>query len=139
MVLPLATALCYALYQVATRKIGASDPWETTLFYTAAPCAVLSSLLVPFDWQWPSAFDWGVMVVTGLLGSLSHLAVIRAFTLAPASALAPFSYVQLVWAGIVGMIAFGDVPGSWDLVGAAIIVGSGLYVYRRERMARAKA
>ena len=137
--LPLATALCYALYQIATRKVGASDPWETTLFYTAAPCALLSCLLVPFNWQWPSAFDWGVMVVMGLLGSLSHLAVIRAFTLTQASALAPFSYVQLVWAGIVGMVAFGDVPGWWDLLGAIIIVGSGLYVFHREKISRPRA
>jgi drug/metabolite transporter (DMT)-like permease len=139
MALPLATALCFALYQIATRKLGPGEPWETTLFYTAAPGALLSSLLLPFGWRWPGAFDWVVMVLVGLLGALSHMAIIKALALAPASTLAPFSYVQLVWAGIFGMIAFGDVPGSWDLAGAGIIVGSGLYVLYRERLVRKRA
>jgi drug/metabolite transporter (DMT)-like permease len=68
----------------------------------------------------------------GALGGLGHLILIRALTVAPASLLAPFIYTQIVWALILGYLVFGDLPDVWMLLGGAVIVASGLYVFYRE-------
>ena len=53
--------------------------------------------------------------------------------MAPASVLAPFSYTQIVWMALIGFLVFGDVPDSWTVAGAAVVVASGLYLFHRER------
>ncbi|MBX6321058.1 MAG: DMT family transporter [Rhodospirillaceae bacterium] len=130
--LPLAGAVCYALYQITTRMLAGIDPWPTTALYSGVVGVVGTSLLVPFAWRDPDWTGWLAFVGLGVLGSASHLLLIRAFALAPASTLSPFGYVQLVWAILAGIVVFGDVPDVWTLSGAALIAGSGLYVLLRE-------
>jgi len=133
MFLPLLVALCFSLYQITTRILGATDHWVTILFFTATGGLVVTSAVVPFVWVWPDLAGWGLMTLMGVFGAASHLVLIRAFTLARASVLAPFGYVQLVWSVLAGLIVFGDFPDGWTLGGAAVIAGSGLYVIFRER------
>jgi drug/metabolite transporter (DMT)-like permease len=83
----------------------------------------------------PDLKGWALMALMGVFGGASHLVLIRAFTIAPASMLAPFAYVQIVWSIIVGFAIFGDFPDVWTLVAAAVIAASGLYVIHRERQA----
>lgn len=136
-VLPLLVAACFAFYQITTRILSRSDGSITTLFYSATVGAVVMSLLLPFqEWRWPDAAGWGVMALLGLAGSIGHLIMIRAFTVAPASSLAPFSYLQLVWATLLGFLMFADLPDLWTVVGAAMLAASGLYVLYRERQVR---
>ena len=138
MFLPLGVALCFSLYQIATRILGATDHWITILFFTATGGLAVTSAALPFVWVTPDLTGWGLMATMGVFGGLSHLVLIRAFTLAPASMLAPFAYMQLVWSTAVGYVVFGDFPDALTLVGAAIIAASGIYVIHRERqMARA--
>jgi drug/metabolite transporter (DMT)-like permease len=132
--LPLVTALGFALYQILTRKV-AGTPGETSvamLFYLASVGAVLTTALVPFFWRTVAPFDWLPMAAMGLLGGIGHLLLIRALTIAPASLLAPFVYTQIVWGVVLGYLVFGDVPNVWMLVGGAVIVASGLFVFYRE-------
>jgi drug/metabolite transporter (DMT)-like permease len=132
--LPLVTALGFALYQILTRKV-AGTPGETSvamLFYLASVGAVVTTALVPFFWRTVAPFDWLPMAAMGLLGGIGHLLLIRALTIAPASLLAPFVYTQIVWALVLGYLVFGDVPNVWMLVGGAVIVASGLFVFYRE-------
>jgi drug/metabolite transporter (DMT)-like permease len=136
--LPLATAAFSALYQLATRAVAAVDPVMTTLFYTAALGTLLSSAAVPFFWQAPDLAGWCLLAMVGLLSGVGHLLMIRAYALASASLLAPFTYTQLVWATLFGFLVFGDVPDGWTAGGAAVIVGSGLYVFHRERRLAAR-
>jgi drug/metabolite transporter (DMT)-like permease len=75
-----------------------------------------------------------LLVVFGAFGSFGHYLLIAAHRLAPASSLAPFMYTQLVWAIFLGYMIFGDVPNSWTLAGAGIVVASGLYLLHRERV-----
>jgi drug/metabolite transporter (DMT)-like permease len=134
MLLPLVTALCFAIYQVLTSRIGA-HPDETALamlFYVAMVGTAVMSALAPFVWQPVHAPDWGWMVATGALGTIGHLLLIRALWLAPASLLQPFIYSQIVWALGVGHVVFGDLPDLWMLLGGAVIIGSGLYVFYRQ-------
>jgi drug/metabolite transporter (DMT)-like permease len=132
--LPLITALGFALYQILTRKVSAV-PGESPLamlFYLACVGTLIMTALVPFFWQPVAPVDWLAMVAMGALGGVGHLILIRALTIAPASLLAPFVYTQIVWALVLGYLVFGDVPDRWMLVGCAVIVASGLYVFYRE-------
>lgn len=130
----LAAALLNANYQILTRKVRGDDPL-TSLLYTAAAGAVVTSLIVPWFWTWPSAFDWLLLVASGLAGGLGHMFLIKSFRAAPASVVAPFSYSSLLWAVLFGLVIWGDWPDLWTWAGAAIIIGSGLYIFQRERVA----
>ncbi|MCB1431709.1 MAG: DMT family transporter [Alphaproteobacteria bacterium] len=129
----LAAAFLNANYQIITRKVRLDDPL-TSLLYTAAAGAIVTSLMVPWFWTWPDVTGWLMFALCGLAGGLGHLFLIRAFRAAPASVVAPFSYSSLVWATLYGFVVWGDWPDMWTWAGAALIIGSGLYIYHRERM-----
>ena len=132
--LPLVTALGFALYQILTRKVSGT-PGETAfamLFHLAWVGTAVMTAAVPFFWHTIAPLDWLPMAAMGALGGLGHLILIRALTIAPASLLAPFVYTQIAWALLLGYLVFGDVPDVWMLLGGAVIVGSGLYVFYRE-------
>jgi drug/metabolite transporter (DMT)-like permease len=131
--LPLATAACFALYQVATRVLSRWDGPATTYFYSATVGLAVTSAFLPVEWRAPGLADWVGLVFLGCMGGLSHYLLIRAFTAAPASLLAPFSYCQLIWSVSLGYLWFGDFPDRWTFVGAALVAASGLYVLYRER------
>ena len=127
--LALACAFCYAFYQITTRIVREAVP-IVSLLYGGLVGMVTISLVVPLYWQAPSALEWVLLVVIGSLGAGGHLLVIMALQRAEASKLAPFTYVQLVWAMLASLVVFGDVPGVTTLIGAAVIVTSGLLLYR---------
>jgi len=132
--LSLAATLCYGLYAVTTRIASRSDSNQTSLFYNNAVGAALMLPVIPFVWQPPA--DWTIALMllgTGVLGSLGHFFLIAGHKLAPASVLAPFIYTQLIWVAILGYLVFDHVPTAWTIAGAALVVGSGLYMLWRER------
>ena len=79
------------------------------------------------------------MVIMGACGAFGHYLLIAAHRLAPASILAPFIYTQLIWVSISGYLVFSDLPNHWTLIGAAIVIASGLYLLYRERKVRGEA
>ncbi len=129
----LGAALLNANYQIFTRKVRLYDEPLTSLFYTAVVGAVATTPFLPWHWQWPTAMDWLLMVAAGLLGGVGHLFLIQAFRRAPASLLAPFSYLSLIGAALYGWLIFAEWPSVWTWFGAALIIGSGLYIFHRER------
>jgi len=129
----LAAAFTHAMYQVFTRKLGTRDAPMTSLFYTGITGALVMSVVAPFVWQPVATFDWLLFVFAGIAGGIGHLCLIRAFRQAPASVVAPFSYSSLLWATAFGYVLFGDLPDAWTLSGAALIIGSGLYIFHREQ------
>ena len=134
--LPVAMAVFYAFYLIVTRLIRESADPLNALFYTALVGALAVSLVVPFHWRTPTPFDGLLMAGTGLFGAIGHYAVIKAYEIVEASAVAPFAYSELIWATLVGFLAFGDFPDAWTFAGAAVIIGAGLYVLHRERRAQ---
>lgn len=132
-VLALAAAVTFGLYQITTRAISRTDGPLTTLFYTALVGAIVTNIIVPFYWQWPSPAGWVYLALTGGLGALGQYLFIKAYGHAPASTLAPYIYTVLIWSAGLGVLAFGDFPDAWTLTGAAIIISSGIYVWHRER------
>ncbi len=131
-ILPFITALLYAGVQISTRILGRTEGALTTLLYSSAGGAIICTIGVLFFWVTPSFGQWLVLVWLGFLGSLGHYIMIKAYRLAPASLLAPFDYITLIWATILGFVVFGDLPDVWTVLGALIIMSSGLYLIRRE-------
>jgi drug/metabolite transporter (DMT)-like permease len=132
MLLSLTASLCGAIYNIVTRKVGSRDRAETSLFYVGMVGAAAAAVPLPFVWQTPQGLQWLQLALIGLAGTIGHFMLIQAHRLAPASALAPFMYTQIVWMILVGYIFFGDVPDLWTLVGAAIVVASGLLLFAGE-------
>ena len=128
--LPLGMACCYAGYQILTRFIRGVAAPLTSLFYTALVGSLVTSAVVPFFWNTPDAIQWLTMAAIGLFAAGGHLMVIKAYELAPASIVAPFIYSELLWNVIVGWAIFAEAPDAWMLIGAAILVLSGLYLLR---------
>ncbi|KPF67370.1 multidrug DMT transporter permease [Bosea sp. AAP35] len=136
--LPVASALSWAFAMIITRMMSRTESPLTTLTYSAVIGFVLVSLVVPFIWQpmtWPFLL-LGLFI--GVSSTVGHWLLVTAFRYADASLLAPFSYLQLLWASIFGYLLFAVLPDSWTLVGAVIIAASGLYTAHRERI-RARA
>ncbi len=134
--LPMGMALTNALYQILTRKVSGIEHPMTSLFYGALVGTLMFTLALPVAWVAPqSTYHWLLLVTMWVLGLVGHLALIRALDYAPATLLAPFSYSQLVWVTLLGLAVFGDFPDGWSLVGMAIIVGAGLYLISRQRLA----
>jgi len=130
--LPLATAVCFATYQLLTRQLAGVDSTLATLFIGAAVGTAGVSFLLPFYWMLPqSAFHGFLFVMLGVLGAAGHFVLIRAFEHAPPSVLAPFVYVQLLTVLVLGYLVFGDFPDGWSLVGMGIIVLSGAWIAAR--------
>lgn len=129
-----ASSTCWALGLVITRKMAGSERPATTLLWSAAVGMLVLSLLLPFVFAWPTPSQWGLTLCIGVLSSAGQWLVVLAHRLAPASVLAPFSYSQLIWATLAGWLVFGNLPDEWTLVGAAIIIASGLYTAHRERV-----
>jgi drug/metabolite transporter (DMT)-like permease len=131
--LPLAGAASWAMGAVITRKTG-SDHAFTTMIYTSIIGAVALSVAVPFEWVTPS---WSVAllgIAAGGLFTAGQWFLIMAYRQGDASAIAPFSYTQLIWAGLLGYWVFGATPDAWTILGAGIIAASGLYTAYRERV-----
>ena len=126
-------AVCYAFYVISTRLLSRSDSNDTTQFYTNLVGALAMTAVVPFVWTPPDSMLTAVlMVLIGALGGGGHYLLIRAHRLAPASALAPFIYTQMVWTTTLGVLVFGDFPHRWTIIGGSIVIGSGLYLLHRE-------
>ncbi len=134
--LPLASAICYAFYQITTRMLANVDPPVTTFFYSGVVGTVVLTGAMPFVWQTPDLAGWGLLMMLGLLGGGGHFLLIHALRRAPASLLAPFSYIQLVWVTVLGYLVFDDFPDNYTILGALVVVSSGVYVIYREGVVR---
>jgi drug/metabolite transporter (DMT)-like permease len=133
-VFPLLSALSWAFGMVFTRKLGGIDGAGTTMSYSALAGFVVLSLLVPFDWKQPALPELGFAALMAVASTAGQFLVVTAYRLARASILAPISYSQLVWSGLLGLFVFGNMPDAWTLLGVAIIIASGVYTAHRERV-----
>jgi drug/metabolite transporter (DMT)-like permease len=123
------SAICYALYQLLTRRIAGIDSPETSAIYSSIVGGFGLILVLPFVWKTPHTFrDIAYFCGLGVLGALGHYCVARAMSYAPANIVSPFQYMQLLGSVAVGYLFFGNFPDFLGWVGAAIIVAAGLYI-----------
>ena len=132
---PLGAAICYSGYNIITRFVGArEDPW-TPLFYTALFGAIVFSTIVPLHWQPLSVCTITLMAALSVMATSAQWLLIKALSLGEASLLAPIGYIALIFATLWGFLLFGDLPDQWTVIGALVIVASGVYIWSRERKA----
>ncbi len=133
--LPLACAVCYAAYALTTRYMGAQENIWTSIFYASLLGTVVTSALMLWVFEPIRPVHLPLFAGIALLGTGAQFCLVRAYTLAEASVIAPFGYAGLLSATFWGIVVFGEYPDLWTVVGALVIVGAGLYVWHRETRA----
>ncbi|HET8898010.1 MAG TPA: DMT family transporter [Rhodanobacteraceae bacterium] len=117
---------------ISIKFLSRTDPVDTIVLLTTwlwVPLTLPAALLV---WQWPAAALWPWLVVIGILGTAGQYTWTHALRLAEASSLAPFSYLQLVIVAVLAWLSFGEIPDGYTVLGSAVVIGSSLYIARRE-------
>ena len=126
--------IMYAGFILLTRLLASVDRPESTNFLSALGSTIVIAPFALLVWQMPtSALEWFVVIITGVAGGLGHYMLALAHRFAPASTLSPFIYQQILYMSLLGYLVFDDVPRSAVVIGAAIVVASGLYLLLRER------
>lgn len=124
-------------YFVMTRAIaGAADAMVLT-FQTSAIGAALMTVALPFLWHNPTPEQWAMLASLGVIATLGHFLITKAYEQAEASLLAPLAFTEIIMATAVGWYFFGDLPDRWTVLGVTILVASAIYISVRERRAKA--
>lgn len=131
----LAGSLCFAMMMLLTRMLRAAGS-VTIIGLQTLGVGLAGALTLPFAWVPPGSLDLGLLALLGLSALGAHLMVAQSIRLAPAAVVVPFQYTALLWAGGLGLLIWGDVPGPELLAGGAAIVASGLFILHRERVRR---
>jgi drug/metabolite transporter (DMT)-like permease len=134
MLLSFGTVICAALYMLLTRMLAGVDSVSTQQFYAAGLSTVLLAPFALGGWIWPSStVGWIVFGLIGVAAMVGHQLITLAHRMAPASVLAPFNYVLIIYLTASSWLVFNQPPDIWIFVGAPIVIGSGLYIWLRER------
>ena len=140
--LPFGAAVCYSGYIVMTRRFAAGEGVIEMQFWAGLFGTVNLSIFLLLGWGTgaslfqvtaPTFAEWLMLAACGLIAAVAHFLVVMAVRRAPAGLIAPLQYIEIVSATTLGLLVFGDFPDGWTMVGIAIIVGAGLYVFYRER------
>jgi len=132
--LSMGTLFCASMYFVMTRKLAGVDSAGTQQFLTSLVAVIVAAPMGLVGWTWPVApLDWTALALIGVFGWGGHQLATNAHRLAPASVLAPFVYVQIIYMTASSWAIFHTPPDGWTLAGAALVIGAGLYVWLRER------
>ena len=123
--LPLGAAFCFGLYQLLTRRLSATDHPATSNFLSALVGTLSVSVLLPWFWQTPTLVDGLLMATLGATAMTGHMLLTHAYRFGSAASLAPFTYVQIVTATLLGMLFFEHTPDLWAILGMAVIILSG--------------
>ncbi|MGF0537264.1 DMT family transporter [Agrobacterium sp. ES01] len=130
--LSLGTAFFYAFLMVGARFVDPRDSVWTLMLYLVMFGALFSGIVSAFVWQPVASSDLPFFAALALTGTIGTTLVTQAFRFAPSAIIAPFDYTALLWATLLGWLFWGEQPGFAVLVGAAIIMASGLYIVWRE-------
>jgi drug/metabolite transporter (DMT)-like permease len=133
--IPLASSFMFALYGLLTRYAARADTTATSFFWTGVVGAVFMTGLGLWHWEPMTPRDWGLMACLAVLGVTGHWLLIKCYEVAEAGAVQPFAYFQLVFASTIGLVVFDESVEGNVLIGAAIVVGAGLFTLWRERLA----
>jgi drug/metabolite transporter (DMT)-like permease len=130
--LPLGAALCGGVRDLITRRIARSETTVSMLFVTTSVVMLAGLATVPLGWAPLDTADLWTFAASGVLVAGAHYLMIEAFRHGEAALVAPFKYTTMVWAVLFGYLFFGDLPDTWTLAGAAVVLLAGLYILHRE-------
>jgi len=122
-----------ALRDIVTRRISATESSSSLLVSTSACMVVFGLISIAQGWNFPTLRDGAMLLVSGFLIGCGHYLQIEAFRHAEAGTVVPFRYTGLVWASVFGWLIFGDIPATATVLGAALVIASGLFILYRER------
>jgi len=128
-----------ALTAVVIKKLALTERLVTMLLYLGLVTTAASIMPAYLVWVQPSAWDLVLLVLITLVTTVSQVFGIFAWRVAEATAIAPFNYTQLLFAGLAGFVIFAEVPDRWTVAGAAVIVASTFYIGRREARLKGSA
>jgi len=128
----LTNAVMYGTVTVAVRGMTRTESANTLVIWQLAALAFFHSFLLLFGWRSPTAIDAAMLFGTGFTNAIGQWFWTKALQLAPAPAVTPFYYLMLVWALMFGFFIWGDIPSASLLVGSAIVVMTGLFLFLRE-------
>jgi drug/metabolite transporter (DMT)-like permease len=134
-VIPFIAALMFALYGLLTRFVARLDSAATSFFWTGTVGSVAMTAVGAWFWEPMSAPDWAWMAALCVTGAAGHYTLIKCYEVAEASAVQPFAYLQLVFASAIGLLVFAETIRLNVAMGAALIVGAGLFTLWRQRRA----
>jgi S-adenosylmethionine uptake transporter len=129
----LAGSVQFALSLAMTRKLRDTHPMPLVIWQFIGS-GLIGAALCPFAWTTPGPVDGVLMLTVGVVAAFCFLCITRALALAPASLLAPFQYSSILWAALFGWMVWHDVPTPHIVIGNAILIASGLFVFYRERV-----
>lgn len=132
-VVPLLAAFIGALRDIVTRRMGTGGESTPAIMLISTSVVTLAGLLtVPLGWVPLAIGAMGLFLASALLIAVAQALMIESFRLGEVGLVAPFKYSSLVWAVLLGLLVWGDVPDWWTWTGSALVIGSGLYIWRRE-------
>ena len=131
-------SFCFAFMILSGRALRGT-PDTTLVFWQLVGAGVFGLVSLPFGWVTPTGFDFFLLALLGVVAMVAHMCVNRALKLADAATVSPIQYTLLFWAIIFGWMVFGDVPRLAMLIGAAIIVFAGLFIFLREQKLKKEA
>ncbi|WP_171101275.1 DMT family transporter [Ruegeria sp. HKCCD7255] len=132
-VIPLISALMFAVYGLLTRYAARRDSTTTSLFWTGIAGAIAMTTIGLWFWEPMVPADWLWMGLLSVLGVLGHWLLIKCYDMAEASAVQPFAYFHLLWSAILGITIFHEVLRPAVIAGAALVIAAGLFTLWRER------
>ena len=126
------SVVVYALLMITTRAFKSTESTASLMLYPQLGMSLTGVLLAPFFWVTPGLGDLALFALAGMFGSIGVMCVTHAFRLGPSAVISPFEYSALIWATLLGYLLWGELPDSLTLVGAGIVIASGLYIIYRE-------
>jgi len=130
-------SLCFALVIIFNRVLRSTSD-VTLVTWQTIGALIIGGLLTINHWQAATTLQWGGFFLLGAVSCIGHILIAHAMKLAPASVLAPLPYTLLLWGIVFGIIFFGNYPAPHVLVGAAIIILAGLFIYHRKKVVNKK-
>jgi len=132
-IVPLLAALVGAFRDIVTRKMGTGGESTLAIMLISTSVVTLAGLLtIPLGWSPLDIADLALFVGSALLVGSAQALMIESFRLGEVGLVGPFKYTSLVWAILLGLLVWGDLPDAWTWAGSALVVGSGLYIWHRE-------
>jgi len=135
----LCSVVAYALIMITTRAFKSTESTAALMLYPQLGISLTGIVIAPLVWVTPDLGDLGLFALAGLFGSIGVMCLTHAFRLAPVAAISPFEYTALIWATLLGFLLWDELPDRYTLVGAGIVISSGLYIIYRETIVVGRA
>lgn len=125
-------AFMFSMLAIKTRSMSATEPTELMVFYGAVTFFCVTGMIMPTQWVMPASGDWLLLLGVGVVSLFAQLLIVHSYQFAPVYLIAPFEYITILWALLLGWWLFEEVPTTIMLSGAMLVIICGLVIIRLE-------